>query len=444
MSNSHIHEVGNICESAGILTTSHFFEKCKTILKQRKRKIEQQAERGRVLATEDEYSKELFKLAEQDGPRSCSGKFIIFVRAAVADTLWASIRAKLSDSALKCDTVGKSSSNTNDSRITIRIANWMRHTETELTLLTLNRLCRVHNTRIHCFKPEFLTELGVYRGDMDGAKFSYKELGWKYTPAPPSVTAAMRAYMARGKRGRRKNRKVTQKQRTTICKAYVNKYRHRRRSNPSCPNGTWTESEKKNGYIMHAGPTEIQGRVADDVDCVRNAILKHLEENKQRLIAKRLSPQERQAVVAQMYEIADEFNMVEGKWKIFADAKVADEIWLDLIRANSKGLLGGTIKCLKFNKRTGKFLICCYVDDFTNVDGCRKVLLEAQKITQVYGVSITANFKADFLTACGIYCSHKDNRKITLNTLGLAKYWHNAALKAVLGDVKLLFNKEKK
>ncbi len=82
---------------------------------------------------------------------------------------------------------------------------------------------------------------------------------------------------------------------------------------------------------------------------------------------------------------------------------MADELWTDLLVANGKGLLGGTIKCLKFNKRINKYLICVYVDDFTNVSACREVLYRTQNITEKYGINITANFKADLQ---GVFTDH--------------------------------------
>ena len=107
-------------------------------------------------------------------------------------------------------------------------------------------------------------------------------------------------------------------------------------------------------------------------------------------------------LMRKLWELADYYNIVIGKWT----ASVADQVWGEICSLNDAGQLGGSIKCSPFNERSGGFAILVYCDDFTNTDDCSRILHLLVNYCSRYDLGMIANFKPEFFTQLGIYRSN--------------------------------------
>lgn len=209
---------------------------------------------------------------------------------------------------------------------------------------------------------------------------------------------------------------------------------------PSRPTGRWTEEEVAQGWLLtRSEQWSARGRVKiEDKAGFLERGKQHLDYWKYRASRETVPTPERKAFMKQMYDLATSHGHVCGKWMVFAPVSVVDALWKDIVAANVAGKLGGCCKVCTFNKVSGTHLICVYCRDFNDVRDCRRVLYALHNICAAYGVRVIANFKADFLTALGVYKSRSVNIacSYTLRELKLTKEWPNRRLKRVLDNLK--------
>lgn len=208
----------------------------------------------------------------------------------------------------------------------------------------------------------------------------------------------------------------------------------------SRPTGRWTEEERRQGWLLtRSAEWAANGRVRiDDKSGFLERGTAWLEWWKQRASAEELATSERKAFMERLYELATSHGHVCGKWMVFAPLSVADALWADIVEANVAGKLGGCCKVCAHNRVSDTHLICVYCRDFNDVRECQRVLYNLHNICAAHGVRIIANFKADFLTALGVYKSASPNVScaFTLRELRLVKEWPNRRLKRILDNLK--------
>ena len=146
---------------------------------------------------------------------------------------------------------------------------------------------------------------------------------------------------------------------------------------------------------------------------------------------RRVPLKEKQEFMRKLYRLATDCRVLCGKWMVFPDAAIIDDLWNDICEANErKEKLGGCCKVGPNNPQTNQHLICIYCRDSNDTAKCKKVLHELNEICKKYKVEITASFKPDFLTYLGLYRGMEYERSI--DKLKLAKVWALPELQEVL------------
>lgn len=213
-----------------------------------------------------------------------------------------------------------------------------------------------------------------------------------------------------------------------------------REHGPSRPTGRWTEEERRQGWLLtRSTQWAANGRVRiDDKAGFLERGAAWLEWWKARSASEEIATSERKAFMERMYDLATSHGHVCGKWMVFAPVSVVDALWADIVEANVAGRLGGCCKVCAHNRVSDTHLICVYCRDFNDVRECQRVLYNLHNICASHGVRIIANFKADFLTALGVYKSASPNVQctFTLRELRLVKEWPNRRLKRILDNLK--------
>jgi len=208
----------------------------------------------------------------------------------------------------------------------------------------------------------------------------------------------------------------------------------------SRPTGKWTEAEKAQGWIVsRSSQWSSQGRVKIvDKDAFMETGETWLDWWKDRVATENIGISERKDFMKKLYDLATDHGHVCGKWMVFAPLSVVDALWVEIKKANEKGQLGGCCKVCTYNSTSDTHLICVYVRDFNDVAEAQRVLYNLHNICASFGVRIIANFKADFLTALGVYKSASSNIacRYTLKDLNLIKEWPNRRLKRILDNLK--------
>lgn len=212
------------------------------------------------------------------------------------------------------------------------------------------------------------------------------------------------------------------------------------RTRRSRPTGRWTEEERNQGWIVarnSAWASTGRVKITDKAGFMETGI-HWLNWWKDRVARETIPVAERKDFMGKLYDLATSHGHVCGKWMVFAPVDVADDLWADIYAANERGELGGCCKVCAHNKVSDTHLICVYVRDFNDVAECQRVLYNLHNIAANYGVRVIANFKADFLTALGVYKSASSNVacQFTLRELALTKEWPNRRLKRILDNLK--------
>jgi len=220
-----------------------------------------------------------------------------------------------------------------------------------------------------------------------------------------------------------------------------NRYYHGRRSSNTKPNGYWTVEDEAAGWVFHMGRNaQVTGRGGNHRSATGEAEGRAiLDAHRKRLQDKGLvSAAERRTVMRKLWETADRFDIVIGKWSVYVPSKVADNVWEDLCSANDEGSLGGCIKLSPYNKSTDKFMMVVYCNDFTDLHDCQRILHIVHDIVSRFGVNIIANFKPDFFSRIGVYRNRLLGVRVDypLKELGLTKFWPHPQLKRILDNLK--------
>lgn len=238
---------------------------------------------------------------------------------------------------------------------------------------------------------------------------------------------------------RREERRASRRAERRAARAR-SKSRVRSENSPSRPTGRWTEEERATGWLLSRNSRwSSTGRVKiTDKDVFMDTGAAWLEWWKDRMTREEVGVSERKDFMRKLYDLATSHGHVCGKWMVFAPVSVADALWADIVAANEAGQLGGCCKVCAHNRVSDTHLICVYCRDFNDVAECQRVLYNLHNIAANYGVRVIANFKADFLTALGVYKSASSNVQcqFTLRELKLVKEWPNRRLKRVLDNLK--------
>lgn len=310
------------------------------------------------------------------------------------------------------------------------------------TLHALCEICDAYNVPVAAFKPEFMSELGIYATRRPRCRYTFTELGiaslWQRedirTALKPTTNGAAR------KRRAREHRRQRRVANTPARFERTNNYANDKVYTPTRPNARWTKEELDQGWLYsHSDAASLitERRVRDPAKFLKSA-REILDAHQKRMQTSRVDRAGRQAVMRQLYALAASHDYLVGKWKVFAPPGVADDLWASIHDANMKGRLGGCCKLGTFNARSGCFLICVYVNSFLNIKECNRVLIELNSICAPFNVPVVANFKCDFLTKLGVYRSRSLAADVdyALSELGLVREWPNEKLKALLDGLK--------
>ncbi len=369
-----------------------------------------------------------------------SGNWLAFLNRERADEVWPRIR-KANEKGSFAGYVEMRTARGNDVVVAAHIPDYRDIGEASRVL----RALQVLGLRVTTFKPTLLTTLGVYRDRHEHTKYTYAELGLNNSPVPPEIADLIPSYNAAkpNRNNRRRNRKRGGGgggHQYHPVYHYTNQYYHGRYHTPSLPNGTWLP-EEEGQFIYHTNrPTYVAGRGSGGNEDYGHALARgYLENHRERVESGEVvTAREKRELMATLWQLADSYDVVIGKWTVFVKAAAADQVWLEICGLNDAGLLGGSIKCSPYNERSDGFAIFVYCNDFTDTDDCERILRLLSEVCARYGVGMIANFKPDFFTQLGIYRSNLRGYPVQypLNQLGLAKHWPNRTLKHILDRVK--------
>lgn len=101
-------------------------------------------------------------------------------------------------------------------------------------------------------------------------------------------------------------------------------------------------------------------------------------------------------------QIACEHDVVSGKWLIFVSSDAVDGLWEKVVRLVCMVRKGGCAKVTP-NKGIGTYLICVYVEDYTNIED----MLSLREALRGIGVGWKIGFKMDAYTHLGIYSKNE-------------------------------------
>ncbi len=386
------------------------------------------------------------------------GKWLLFVPANLADLVWEAVCAANYRGELggycECSPYDRK---TDSFRIAVFCNNFAEIHDCVHVLKVLEIVLAPFMIHVTTFKPEFLSALGVYKQRRKDkaidCRYTFGELNisdsWLLPELKHALLTARRRVRytgdgTRGKRGgkrrrrrRRRKRKSGRAPKTPYWPEQPNPFQTNKAYKPSRPNSRWTAKELSDRQLVHHSdyaPYATQ-RTPRDLDAFLASAKRKLARWQQTTPRDR---EHRRRFMARMYALAESADYTIGKWKIFAPARVADALWAAVCRSNARGRLGGCVKICEYNPRSGGFLVCVYVNDFTAVDECTRVLYELERICAPFGVSVVANFKADFLTKLGIYHSRNGRTSVqyTFGELRVARDWPYAPLKSALDEVK--------
>ena len=403
---------------------------------------------------EKDFSKTLYDIARYYD--FVGGKWLIFVPSNLADLIWESIVISNNNGDLGgyCE-CGKYDSANDSFKISVYCNNFTDAQDCIYVHNVLNNILSPYSIRVTTFKPQFLSYLGVYKHRKSDksidCRYTFAELNIVNSWLLPEFKQALSS--ARGnvkyrdnsnskKRGGRKHRRRNRTSTGTPPKTpyypeLPNRYQTNKVYKPSRPNSRWTKQEQSDRQLVHYSnyAPNIAARTPKDIDAFLLSAKRKLARWQQ------ITPKDREhrrKFMARLYELAESANYTIGKWKIFTPAKVADEVWTAICKSNARGNLGGCVKICEYNPRSGAYLVCVYVNDFTQVDECIRILHELERICSPYNVHVHANFKADFLTKLGIYHSRnaRTNVQYTFGELHVARDWAYAPLKNALDEIK--------
>jgi len=115
----------------------------------------------------------------------------------------------------------------------------------------------------------------------------------------------------------------------------------------------------------------------------------------------------RSECVARLLDVAVEQRYTSGKWMLFLNPTIADDVWADIARATATGLLGCSSKIAP-TKGSRKHPLCCvYVANFADRFEIQRVLVALQALLEKYNLSVAAGFKLDAFTMLGINSRHQ-------------------------------------
>ncbi|KAG7442344.1 uncharacterized protein BT62DRAFT_922752 [Guyanagaster necrorhizus] len=97
-------------------------------------------------------------------------------------------------------------------------------------------------------------------------------------------------------------------------------------------------------------------------------------------------------------QIACQNHVVSGKWLLFSDSTALGELWENVVRLVCLTRRKGCVK-VSPNKGYDRYVICVYVDDYTDLDDVNDLRDSLRKI----GVTWPIGFKMDAYTHLGIY-----------------------------------------
>ena len=106
----------------------------------------------------------------------------------------------------------------------------------------------------------------------------------------------------------------------------------------------------------------------------------------------------RQPTAADLDELAQRFNMLTGKWMVFAQFDRIDFVWSRIASATHAGTLGISAK-VSPRADSGSHVICIYTGDYTDKDDVDKVRGGLRRL----GMKFTIPYKPDVYTHCGVY-----------------------------------------
>lgn len=109
----------------------------------------------------------------------------------------------------------------------------------------------------------------------------------------------------------------------------------------------------------------------------------------------------RQPVIADLDELARRFDMLSGKWLVFAQHAEVDSLWRCIASATHAGTLGASAKVAP-RSDSDSHVICVFTRDYTDVSDVNEVRNGLRRL----GVRGIIGYKPDIYTRCRVY---KDN-----------------------------------
>ena len=113
---------------------------------------------------------------------------------------------------------------------------------------------------------------------------------------------------------------------------------------------------------------------------------------------------QRQASRSELDKLAEKFNVISGKWLVFATSDKVDNVWARIVKATLAGTLGTAAKVSPHNKEdpAHKHVICVYNADYRSETEVNKVRDGLWRL----GMKEPIGYKPDAYTHCRVYAGN--------------------------------------
>jgi Domain of unknown function (DUF1917) len=109
--------------------------------------------------------------------------------------------------------------------------------------------------------------------------------------------------------------------------------------------------------------------------------------------------------LAEVDNLAEQFNVLSGKWLVFVSSDEVDSLWGRIVKATLAGTLGTSAKVSPRDEENFRHVICVYNADYRSMAEVNRVRDGLRRL----GVKKRIGYKPDIYTHCRIYLDNSWN-----------------------------------
>ncbi|KAF2200835.1 DUF1917-domain-containing protein [Delitschia confertaspora ATCC 74209] len=169
----------------------------------------------------------------------------------------------------------------------------------------------------------------------------------------------------------------------------------------------WIANPYREGQVKstreHAGDLVERGSELLQRSCKKRRAIETANAGKAATMTKRLLNEESESLKENITGLAEETNVLCGKWMLFPTSEDLHWTWRVIAEAIIDNRLGPTAKIATNGGKPGSRLICVYTKDFRDTDDVLRVLKELVSMGLVDTASQGIYYKSDAYTYLDIY-----------------------------------------